>query len=205
VVRIKKNSHEYRKWKARINAKNLRRRTKRKNRSLSHSSKFRRNETRTLTQSQFPTSKHYSAPQNFSIFENAEQTLDYFGDIVKYLKSRKDKVSHIRINIKAVTSVTIDSIIYLLAIMRNAEHNKSLHIGGNFPDSNLVTRHIVGSGFLKYVDLNIALSQKASSDCFQITTGTKTEPILAGEVCDYCFTKLSITERDCKFLHPMLV
>ena len=209
MVRIRKNSHGYRKWKTRINAKNLKKRTKRKNRSSSHSlgqsSKFHRTAARTSTQAQFPTPKHYSAPQKFSIFENAEPTLSYFGDIVKFLKSRKDKVTHIRINIKAVTSVSIDSIIYLLAIMRNAEHKKSLLIDGNFPDSNLVTQHIVDSGFLKYVNLKITLSQKVSSDCFQITTGTKTEPILAGEVCDYCFQKLSITEKDCKFLHPMLV
>jgi len=151
-----------------------------------------------------PLAKSYDAPQDFSIFESTEPMLNYFGDIVKYFKSSKASITSVHINIQSVTRVTIDSIIYLLAIMRHAEQGKSLIIGGNFPANSLITQHIVDSGFLKHVDLRIPLAHKASSDCFQITTGTLVEARLAGLVCDYCYQKLGITTKDCKFLLPML-
>jgi len=159
---------------------------------------------------QTPSVKRFDAPKSLSIFDNSEDTLSYFSDIVKYLQNKK-RGSHpetLYINIEDVDTISIDAIMYLLAIFRNVKLHGNLKINfmGNFSRNPEVNIQIVKSGFSKYVSMrNKAESNGKKVDCIQILTGKETREDIAQHVVDYTCNKLSVSEKHTKFLYRIII
>jgi len=139
--------------------------------------------------------RRFTAPENLSIFGNSEQSLGFFSDIVGTL-SEKGLVKNnlLYIDMENVKNITIDSIMYLIAIMKNARLRPNAGPGilfkGNFPKDDEAHRMLNDSGFLKFVHSQKARTPKPNSDYFQIITGSDADPMFAQQVCDYVSVKL---------------
>jgi len=123
VVSIKSKSDEFKKWKRRKNFLKLKRRTKRKLVLKSRRHKSTPIRQLALDTPGEPVMHKLEAPRSLSIFENGSQTLGFFADIVKILKNKKigTKEEMLYIDMENVDNITIDAIMYLLAVMGNVK------------------------------------------------------------------------------------
>ncbi len=89
-----------------------------------------------------------TAPENFSLLNNVEETLEFFDVVTKYITENKN----IYLDIANVKNITTDSILYMLS---NIEYCRTLHrranISGNAPSDAKCNEIFLSSGFYKFV------------------------------------------------------
>ncbi|TXJ12785.1 ATP-binding protein [Brachyspira aalborgi] len=122
--------------------------------------------------------KELKAPENFSIINNTEETVLYFYKIIQYIKTHSgSRFNALFFNVAHIKKMSIDAIMYLLAIIYNFNNLKTsiLRIKGNGPRDKDIKRKMVSSGFfnmIKYKTSNI------------ISNDNNTQEILYGELVD---------------------
>ena len=106
---MKKTDPRYKLWKKYQDEKNLIIRTKRKKIKKKTYSKKR------------VVYQQIEAPENLSLIYNSEETSSYFNKAIRILKNKetKNKVSTLLFNCKNVQFLSIDALMYLLAIIKN--------------------------------------------------------------------------------------
>mgnify|MGYP001428735598 CR=1 FL=1 len=75
-----------------------------------------------------------NAPHNFSISRNTEQTIGFFNSIISGIRNARHKVD-VYFNLEDVRELTIDSIMYLLAVLYNMKTTPRVQYitHGNYP------------------------------------------------------------------------
>ena len=66
-------------------------------------------------------------PRNFSLINNPEETMSFFADFAKEINRNQSK-THFIVDSRNVESVTVDSLIYLIAILQNEKQNRHIFI-----------------------------------------------------------------------------
>lgn len=125
------------------------------------------------------------APQIFSFIKNTEETNKYFCDIIQQMEKRVYKQLFF-IDSSEVKEVTIDALVYILALLYNIKLNPILKYSfkGNWPADKNAERVYSKSGFMNYVKTKRA-SMPNTDDNVQIQTGKYTNPDIASKICDF--------------------
>ena len=104
--------------------------------------------------------KLLTVPKYFSIIDNTDETIAYFNKVIHYFKSKNYRTNALFFDVEEVEYITIDAIMYLLAIIYNINNSKNniLRVSGNLPKKDDIKDKFIKSGFLKILrnkDINI--------------------------------------------------
>lgn len=134
---------------------------------------------------------------NVDMFENHKETIALFNDI--FLRMRINNIStSFFFNIERVTNISVESIMYIIAIITNIRYGWSCQncFRGNFPKDIQACERLKTSGFLNFVKTNTC-EIKPNCNLIQITSGNTTDEEVARNICDFvnekCKTDLSFT------------
>lgn len=131
-----------------------------------------------------------TVPSTFSFLDNTCETIDFFNEIVLEIKQRKYK-NYFFIDSSNVTSVTVDALIYQIAIMQNVRINYEMKytFRGNLPQNVQSVTTYQESGFMSYVQSKIKKLPE-STNKMQIISGTQNDPTIASSLCQFVMEKL---------------
>ena len=195
-------------WIAHRNHKNLKhRRRNRKGQSYSRAAK----PNNYIKKAQAPTRKNdietitVTAPQNFSIINNADELSKFFEEITYYLKNHKKNKVVVNFNLGPIEQVTIDAIMYLLAIIKNLQLNDLTRhkFEGNLPKNEPALSKFKESGFLNFVNSNVK-KVTANENKIAIRTGQSNDGNILKEICDFVIERAKCTKAETKFLYPLM-
>lgn len=207
------SSIEYKEWKKKQNAKNLIKRTKRKNKTQSKNCR-RKNR---LKNNQKPT-KTFLVPKVFSIIKNPEETINFLNHIIKCVESirylyHNKNVNFVRlyfIDMKNTEMITSDALMYLLTIISSTRGIKLLPVSwkGNLPENSEVRNYVKKSGYLKYMNTS-ADNIIETDDNVQIKHGVgytygENSRDIRQEIIDFTCDKLNKNKIKVNFLMTML-
>lgn len=114
---------------------------------------------------------NFEAPKHFSIIENEAETVGYFNKIIEAVESDVGYSYKIKLDLTNINKVTIEAIMYLLAIANNIK-KKNHQVTGNYPECD-VTRNIFReSGFEKFVRSEYRDQYYVNEKMFKISTGS---------------------------------
>lgn len=195
-MRIK--STKYKEWKKYQNLKNLRKRTKKRKRKKSKLNRSKKIYQRII------------APHTLSLINNPEETLKYFNDAIQILKNpfNRNKVDALMFDCKNVKDLTIDSLMYLLAIIRNFKDVFSgiREIKGNLPEDTTARKVFIDSGFLDYVNTVIKTSIETEKvNKLKISTGNNVNVDEASNLIEFVKNYFNCSNIETKFLYKMII
>ena len=145
------------------------------------------------------------APKEFSIIYNSNETLSYFNKVIHTINSAKVN-QKIFFNLMFVEVITIDSIMYLISIIKNMLKIKTfnIHCSGNVPKNELARKILENSGFYDYLSPQYKLNN-VRGDKITIKSGREADPVLAGEICEYVQQHYNLTSLHTKDLFTMII
>lgn len=183
-LNINTKSYKYRLWIVKRNRKNLALRARqkkfiKKRRTREHEY----NRSLKIVNDYNPrnNSFDFSAPLVFSFVRNASETSDFFNKLLRFIVDKRNFGRSIYIDISKISDLTIDALMYLLAIINNLNN---MYIGkysfeGNSPVNSDVRKLFYESGFFRYVKRRGAAPLQQNKDNIQIITGTESNPLVA--------------------------
>lgn len=147
------------------------------------------------------------APKHLSLIDNPEDTIKYFNDAIDILQnpSNKNKVGILLFDCKYINDLSIDALMYLLAIVKNFKKRFSgiREIRGNLPDNKIAREFFIESGFLKFVNTNVNNSEKKNK--LQILTGSNVDVKDAAKLVDFVTNYYNCDKKEIKFLYKMVI
>lgn len=151
------------------------------------------------------TQSKKSAPAIFSLIENTEETMGYFTNITDDIINQKYKHTFF-IDSSNVTFVSVDALIYLIAIMRNIRLNKKAHnsFSGNLPKAENALQLYKESGFMSFVHSR-ELPLPASNNKMKIKSGLNNDPVIGKSICQFVMEKLNKTQIEILPLSKVLI
>lgn len=205
-----KDSYEYREWKRRQNQKNLIHRSKKKaaikrarSNQIKHDLMLKAEQSYNET-----TKKHeFHAPKNFSIINNPEETSSFFSNLISFIRDKRNFGKALFIDISQISSLTIDALMYLLAIVNNLNANfrNKYAFSGNAPSDEKVKKMFNESGFYHFVHYQGSAPLSKNEDNVQIVSGEDCDTSLAKRISDFVCQKANVTKRTCSFLYNMII
>ncbi|ASN67515.1 hypothetical protein 10S2_7 [uncultured Caudovirales phage] len=144
-------------------------------------------------------------PRSFSFIDSPSDTIDFFNDLVLEIKQKHYKKIFF-INSFDVESVTVDALIYLIAIMQNIKINLEMQytFKGNLPHNEYASITYKESGFMAYVESKIKRLPD-STNKMKITSGSRNDPQIASQMCKFVMDKLNKKITDTLSLHKILI
>ena len=207
---MKKESYEYREWKKYQNQKNLIRRSKKKaaikrarSNQIRHDYELKKQQSYNNT-----TKKHeFHAPLDFSLINNPEETSMFFSNLISFIKDKRNFGKSLFIDISSISSLTIDALMYLLAIINNLNANfrNKFSFSGNEPSNATVKKMFSESGFYHFVRYQGAEPLQKNEDNVQIASGEDCDTSLAKRISDFVSEKANVNKRSCSFLYSMII
>ena len=139
-------------------------------------------------------------PKNFSLIDNPEETMAFFSDFAHEVE-RNQYGTHFFVDSRNVESVTVDALIYLIAILQNDKQNYNLNysFSGNFPESEEAKKVYTESGFTDYVESKMKILP-SSNNRMRIICGTNNHPQSAKELSRFVMESLGKEKKD---IHPL--
>lgn len=149
----------------------------------------------------------FTAPDCFSIINNPEQTITFFNDIIHFISNNKNYGKQLFIDISKINELTVDALMYLLAIVNNLKEkfNKNYSFSGNAPRKEEVRKKFTESGFYKFVKYQGKETLTTNKDNLQIVSGDCSQTKLAKRISDFVAEKASVPVRNCSFLYNMMI
>lgn len=144
-------------------------------------------------------------PRNFSLINNPEETMSFFMDFKNEI-DRNQYGTQFIVDSSEVESVTVDALIYLIAILQNDKHNNYLNLSfaGNYPENEDAKRIYTECGFTDYVHSNMKALPE-SNDRVRIISGVNNSPESARELCDFVIASLGKSRKDILPIQKVLV
>ena len=144
-------------------------------------------------------------PINFSLINNPEETMSFFMDFKNEI-DRNQYGTNFFVDSKKVELVTVDALIYLIAILQNDKHNNNLNFSfaGNYPENETAKKVYTECGFTDYVHSNMKTLPK-STERVRIISGINNSPESARELCDFVIDKLGKSRKDTVPIQKVLV
>ncbi len=201
---MRKKNPKYNIWQKRhIRKKEKHRikRRKRNGRNFNNSG----NNVKTKTKSDLKVKKYkVTAPENFSLKDNLFGMVKFFDNILKFTNSRHEEVS-VFFDLSEVTHITIDAIIYLLAVIKDlqlagyAKH----YFYGNVPRNEQAREYFVKSGFMKYVNSNFEENSIVKGQ-ISILSNNKYDQNMTKQICDFVQNNAGLSRVETQFLYVLI-
>lgn len=140
------------------------------------------------------------------LVNNQSETLDFFSRAILATKLCK-RNQHIFFDLSNITVLSVESVMYLIAILRNIKRIKAHNIicEGNSPQNREVRQRLINSGFYSFVYCKQLSSKSQGSTNVKITEGKRADGILAGQICDYIINHSSNARTATKRIYPLIV
>lgn len=144
-------------------------------------------------------------PRNFSLVNNSEETMSFFMDFKNEI-DRNQYGTEFFVDSSQVESVTVDALIYLIAILQNDKHNNDLNFSfaGNYPKNEAAKKIYTECGFTDYVHSNMKTLPE-SNERVRIISGINNSPESARELCNFVIDTLGKSRRDTVPIQKVLV
>ena len=144
-------------------------------------------------------------PQRFSLMDNPEETMKFFMCFAREIE-QKEFGKYFYIDSSKVEYVTVDALIYLIAILQNKTFNRAMRYSfrGNYPLNEDARRVYKESGFNDYVKLNMK-DLPRSTDKMRIVSGNRNKSETSRDVCDFVIKKLGKTKQQIQPLQKVLI
>ena len=120
-----------------------------------------------------------SAPVNFSLINNTENTISYFNIAHKYLKDKKA----VLFDIANVSTLTTDAIAVLVAKIKDKKFHCNTWISGNAPTDQNLKKLFFESGFYDYVNTTGLKPSSSNKLLIHKITKNRVEPDHAKNAC----------------------
>lgn len=135
------------------------------------------------------------APEHMSLINNTEETLSFFTKMIDFAQNGKNNCE-IFLNFEKVQKLTIDAIMYIVALMKKLKGpvRKHCYFAGNFPSDVNANRLMMESGFSNFVRLNQP-TPKPRGNYIQIKEGRQVEQLVASEVCDFASASIELEDK----------
>lgn len=160
--------------------------------------------TREISKNRIPVTT-LKPPKNFSLVNNTEETMSFFTGFGNEINRGQAGLSFF-IDSSEVESATVDSLIYLIAILQNDAVNAKLHYSfyGNYPTNVDAKRVYIESGFNDYVNSKIK-KLPDSNGKKRITCGINNDSAASKELCDFVISSLKKTRKDILPIQKVLI
>ena len=153
--------------------------------------------------------KYYTfhAPLKFSIVNNPEEAVRFFNEIISFISDKRNSGKRLFIDNSKVSELTIDALMYLLAISNNiiTSFNNRCTFSGNAPQDSNAKKLFEESGFYNFVKRQGGGSLAKSDDTVQIISGESCDTDLAKRLSDFVSSKVNVNTRCCSFLYSMMI
>lgn len=145
------------------------------------------------------------APRVFSFLRNTSETIDMFYDIIEEI-NRGVYRRRFFFDSEDVQDITTDVLLYMVSIIRNIKQNKSKQYTfvGNLPKNEQAKRIFQESGLYKYVQTK-SNDLPRNNEKMQIVTGSKTDSVLASEICKFVMKKFDVDKGYTNYLYKTLI
>ena len=141
-----------------------------------------------------------SVPNQFSLINNPETTINFFDELIGLIYNKVKQ--RVYINMKNVETITVDALIYLLAVIKNMRAEGIVYknpIEGNYPENKEAYNIFVKSGFLDY--MNNGLEKIDSKDVSRIYYGSNYDQNVSKKMCVFAHNNSSLTVDDTDYLY----
>jgi hypothetical protein len=147
--------------------------------------------------------KEITAPSNFSLYLNPNETLKYIEDVRKAVRSGMP----VRIAMERIELLSIDTIMYFLATIKRIKlTGLSFSFIGSLPKNKECKHLIQVSGFLNFVkSKNIRQDLTHETNVVKIICGQHVEGKTAKKICKFVISKLNLTRLDTFNLYDMIM
>ena len=149
----------------------------------------------------------FFTPNNFSFIDNPNETITFFNDIFNFVSKNTRNKRDIFINSVKTEKLTIDAIMFLIAIINNLNVSikKNLSFAGNEPVSKEAKDDFKESGFYKYVKkIGNSPIDKNDND-IQIVSGNICDVNLAQRISDFIQKRTKIDISKLRFIYVMMI
>lgn len=145
------------------------------------------------------------APSEFSLIDNAEETIKYFNTIIHMIEKKRFKQGFF-IDASKVCRVTTETLMYMIAIIYNIKANRALQyvFEGNLPVHSKARRVFENSGYLNYFKMK-RLKMPQSMEYVKIVSGKLAEPETAKRMCDFVIEKWGTNKSRTSTLYTTLI
>lgn len=207
---MKNDSPRYKQWKKRQNQKNIEQRSRRKTKKKTVQTNKQANNLATKKSGTYNVGTRnyeFRAPLHFSLLSNSEETLDFFKKVTSFITDHKNFGKSLFFDISDISILTIDALMYLLAIVNNLNANfkNRYFFSGNVPTDEKVKKLFSESGFFHFVKYNGKEPLTKNNDTVQIMSGENCDTKLAKRLTDFVCEKAGVYRRKCSFLYNMAI
>ena len=149
----------------------------------------------------------FFTPQNFSFINNPNETILFFNKIFDFILKKTRKSRDIFINTNRTDKLTIDAIMFLIAIINNINFNikQNLNFSGNEPLCKEAKNEFKESGFYKYVKRIIDAPIDRNENNIQIVSGRVCDVKLAQRISDFIQNKTNVQLSKLRFIYVMMI
>lgn len=149
----------------------------------------------------------FEAPCNFSFIESPTETIKFFNDIISFITNRLNYGKNLYIDISCIENLTIDALMYLLAIVNNmnSKVRNKFSISGNVPKNPAIRKLLNESGFFSFVKYTGPDPITQNADTVQIASGHESDNGLAKHICDFVMAKSGLDRKACRFMYVMMI
>lgn len=207
---IKANTYEHRQWLKRRNAKELVRRTERKTAIRAARTKEIKYNTTIKTDPNYNDVEkriEFKAPCNFSFIVSPNETIEFFNKILSFITNKFNYGKRLYIDISCINNLTIDALMYLLAIVNNMKSKirNNFSISGNAPQDPAIRKLFTESGFYSFVEYMGTEPITKNANTIQIASGHESDNALAKHICDFVIDKSGLDRKACRFIYVMMI
>jgi len=144
-------------------------------------------------------------PSKFSFLYNPVETIDFYSKMIDEIRHGVYR-QYFYVNSKLVEEVTVDALIYLIAIMQNMKVNyeRQYTYRGNLPRDPKIALVYQESGFMSYVKSKQKVLP-ASTNKMKIVSGVKNEPKITSDLCRFVMDKLGKKREEVLSLQKILI
>lgn len=210
VILINKHELKHRMWLKRRNAKNLVKRTKKnhaRKRAIAKENEYNRNLKKAVVYNKETRTFQFPAPLDFSFITNPNGTNFFFTQIINFISDSRNFGKKIFIDISKIQHLTIDALMYLLAIVNNMNDsfNNKYSFSGNAPMDEKTKKMFTESGFYDYVRYSGREPITSNSDSVKIVSGKISDTSIAKQIADFVIDKAKITISQAHFIYIMMI
>lgn len=148
----------------------------------------------------------FKAPRVFSMRDNPDETIKFFNRILD-TEHKYSFGTHFYIDSSEVEEVSVDALMYLIAIVNDIKYNKVFQYSfeGNYPRSSTAKKIFIQSGFVNFVNSGTLPGLFKNKERFEIRQGSYTNTTVAGELCKFVQQHCHLTRIDTLSLYPIFI
>ena len=146
-----------------------------------------------------------AVPVNFSIHDNPDEVITFFNRVISLIKSGKHNIQRMVFDFRKVTHISIDAIMYLIAIIHNIRTRlyAITEFQGNVPVDEKARELLLNSGFMRYVKSPNSPPESTEAHIL-IESDSKINLNTFKKVCDFVHEKSGTTKKDTAFLYQLI-